>query len=244
MMNSKGSIWTVAGLTAILSLMGIESSQAEVYQYVSQDGVIHFTNVPTDPRYRRMVGDKAVVKTPPPQNVQETILSEARQHQLDPALVKAVIKVESDFNPDAISTAGAMGLMQLMPATATTLDVRDPFNPQENIAGGVKHLKGLLDRFDGNLTLALAAYHAGETRVQRYGHIPPIEQTHRYIQKVMAAYQAYRRKVSDGSMPSTSSGVSGWQKIYKVITTRGQVIYTNNPTPYHNADIFYTTDVK
>src|SRR3989304_8952946 len=138
MMNSKGSIWTVAGLTAILSLMGIESSQAEVYQYVSQDGVIHFTNVPTDPRYRRMVGDKAVVKTPPPQNMQETILSEAHQHQLDPALVKAVIKVESDFNPKAISTAGAMGLMQLMPATATTLDVRDPFNPQENIAGGVK----------------------------------------------------------------------------------------------------------
>lgn len=232
MMNSQGSIWTVLGLAVIVGLMGNESSQAEVYQYVGQDGVIHFTNVPTDPRYRRMVGDKAVVRTPPPRDLQETILSEAHQHQLDPALVKAVIKVESDFNPEAMSAAGAMGLMQLMPNTATTLDVRDPFNPQENIAGGVKHLKGLLDRFDGNLTLALAAYHAGETRVQRYGHIPPIEQTHRYIRKVMAAYQAYRGKVT------------GWQKIYKVITTRGQVIYTNNPAPYHNADIFYMTDVK
>lgn len=205
MMNSKGSIWTVVGLTVIVSLMGNESSQAEVYQYISQDGVIHFTNVPTDPRYRRMVGGKAVVKTQPTRDLQETILLEAHQYQMDPALVKAVIKIESDFNPEAISAAGAMGLMQLMPATATTLDVRDPFNPQENIAGGVKHLKGLLDRFDGNLTLALAAYHAGETKVRRYGHIPPIKQTHRYIQKVMAAYQTYRSKVTDGSLPSISS---------------------------------------
>ena len=232
MMNSKGSISTIAFLTIVIGLAGFETVKAEIYQYVSQDGVIHFTNVPTDPRYRRMVEYKAAVKKTTPTDLHETILWQARQHQLDPALVKAVIKVESDFNPEAISAAGAMVLMQLMPATVTTLDVLDPFNPQENIAGGVKHLKGLLDRFDGNLTLALAAYHAGEKRVQRYGQVPPIEQTHRYIRKVMAAYQAYRGKET------------GWQKIYKILTTRGQVIYTNNPASYQNANRYHVTDPR
>jgi soluble lytic murein transglycosylase-like protein len=158
---------------------------AEIYQFVSADGVLHFTNVPTDPRYQRME------PAPGSADIQQTIRHSASRYHVDPNLVKAVIKVESDFNPSAVSKAGAIGLMQLMPATADTLKVRDPFNPHENIMGGVRHLSHLLGEFGGDLTLALAAYHAGATRVKRYGDVPPIAETHRYIKKVLAAYSRY-----------------------------------------------------
>ena len=125
--------------------------------------------------------------------IQKIVLSAARRNNLDPDLIKAVIKVESNFNPQAVSKAGAMGLMQLMPATAATLRVKDPFNPRENVEGGVRHLRDLLHEFEGDLTLALAAYHAGATRVKQYGAVPPIEQTKEYIKKVLATYQRYQK---------------------------------------------------
>ena len=164
--------------------------QAEIYRFIGPDGVIHFTNVPTDPMYRKMVKDTGALKFPSSVAIYQAILSASLRFNVDPDLIKAVIKVESDFDPKAVSRAGAMGLMQLMPATATTYNVRDPFNPHENIMAGVKHLSGLMDRFSGNLTLVLAAYHAGETRVRRYGKVPPIKQTHHYIKKVLATYHA------------------------------------------------------
>lgn len=180
-------------VTITIGLGGTSPSQAQIYQFISPDGVIHFTNVPTDPRYRRMGKSRSLLMSRSSMEIQKSILSAARQKNLDPALINAVIKVESDFDPQAVSKAGAMGLMQLMPATAATLRVRDPFDPHENIAAGTRHLSDLLNRFDGNLTLALAAYHAGESRVRRYGTIPPIEQTHRYVKKVMAAYRLYQQ---------------------------------------------------
>jgi soluble lytic murein transglycosylase-like protein len=182
----------IALLTAI-ELGWTSPSQAQIYQFISPDGVIHFTNVPTDPRYRRMGKSQSLPMSRSSMEIQQSIHSAARQKNLDPALIKAVIKVESDFDPQAVSKAGAMGLMQLMPATAATLQVHDPFNPHENIAAGTRHLSDLLNRFDGNLTLALAAYHAGEKRVRSHGSIPPIKQTHRYIKKVMAAYRLYQQ---------------------------------------------------
>jgi soluble lytic murein transglycosylase len=195
-MKSKRSILTMVCLFLLFGPV-VAPVRGEIYQFVSPDGVIHFTNVPTDPRYRRMTEESPSARRQVRSEVQATILSEARQHQIDPALIKAVIKVESDFDPYAISPAGAIGLMQLMPATLVTLDVRNPFSVRENIAGGVRHLRDLLDRFGGSLTLALAAYHAGAERVEQYGHVPPIEQTHRYIRKVMAAYQTYLKKDGD-----------------------------------------------
>jgi hypothetical protein len=109
-------------------------------------------------------------------------------HGLDPSLAKAVIKVESNYNPDAISHAGAMGLMQLMPATAASLGVKNAYDINENINGGIKLLKSLLDSFSGDIKLTLAAYNAGGPKVREYGGIPPIPETQNYVKKVLEIY--------------------------------------------------------
>lgn len=119
----------------------------------------------------------------------------AREHHLPQALIQAVILAESGFDPLAVSPSGALGLMQLMPRTAASLHVRDPFNPVENIRGGAKHLRYLLDRFDGNLPLALAAYNAGEYRVKRnHYQIPAIRETQVYVEKVLSYYRTFKIK--------------------------------------------------
>ncbi|HUK57332.1 MAG TPA: lytic transglycosylase domain-containing protein [Nitrospiria bacterium] len=217
-----GGVASFAAVLVLGCLIGrTDCAAGDVYQFIDSAGVVHFSNVPVDPRYRQ-------IRVPVPvapvrlEDIHETILSAARRYRVDPALVKAVIKVESDFDPHAVSDAGAMGLMQLMPATASTLDVQNPFNPAENISGGVKHLSYLLGRFNGDLTLALAAYHAGEKTVTHYNQVPPIEKTHRYIQKVLAAYKTYRGKES------------ARKSIYKVLSPDGRVIYTNVPEQYQD----------
>ena len=110
------------------------------------------------------------------------------EHGLDPMLTRAVIEVESNFNRRAVSHAGAQGLMQLIPDTASRFGVSDPFDPAQNIAGGVRYLKFLLEMFDGNLDLTLAAYNSGENRVARIGRIPDIAETQDYVRKVRASY--------------------------------------------------------
>jgi soluble lytic murein transglycosylase-like protein len=118
----------------------------------------------------------------------------AREHKLDPLLIKAVIKAESNFNPQAISPKGAQGLMQLMPGTARDLKVRDPFDPAQNINGGAKYLRYLLDNFDQNVELTLAAYNAGPGRVAPHNVIPNIPETKNYVAKVLENYRSYKRK--------------------------------------------------
>jgi len=122
----------------------------------------------------------------------QLIENASRAHNLDSSLVRAVIHVESAFNPAAISPKGAQGLMQLMPFMASHLEVRDPFAPEQNIAGGVKHLAFLIDRYNGNLRLALAAYNAGEEAVRRHGGVPPYRETINYIQRVLELQSRYR----------------------------------------------------
>lgn len=117
----------------------------------------------------------------------------ARRYRVDPALIEAVIQVESNFDPNAVSRAGATGLMQLMAKTAAHYDVNNRFNPYENIRGGVAHLRDLMDRYDEKLPLVLAAYNAGSTAVTRYHGIPPYPETRRYIQKVMKAHGEFKR---------------------------------------------------
>jgi len=128
-----------------------------------------------------------------PDSFRSTINSAARQYRLDPALIEAVIQVESNFDPNAVSKAGATGLMQLMAKTASHYNVHNRFNPHENIRGGVAHLRDLMDRYDEKLPLVLAAYNAGSTAVAKYRGIPPYPETRRYIQKVMKAHNEFRR---------------------------------------------------
>lgn len=113
----------------------------------------------------------------------------AQRHELDPALLSAVIERESNYDPHAISKAGAMGLMQLMPDTARGLGVRDPFDPAQNIEGGATYLRGLIDRYHGRLDVALAAYNAGPGAVDHYGGVPPYAETRAYVQGILGAYR-------------------------------------------------------
>ena len=125
------------------------------------------------------------------------ILQEAGRHEIDPALVKAIIMAESGYNPNAISDKGAKGLMQLMPSTAQALGVEDAFNPQQNISGGVRYFKRLVNRFDGDIKLALAAYNAGSKKVRHYQGIPPYKSTHYYIEKVFKYYKLYKNQMTE-----------------------------------------------
>jgi soluble lytic murein transglycosylase-like protein len=181
----------VLWLTATMVLTALPAA-ADVYQYIDSDGTISLTNVPNVPRYRRVVSalprSRTVISAG---ELEPVIARHSRTHRLHPALIRAVIKTESDFDPQAVSRAGAIGLMQLMPQTAVRLDVRDSYNPDENIGGGTKYLRQLLDRFDGNLPLALAAYNAGEHTVERYQGLPPIAETRQYVKKVLRYYRTF-----------------------------------------------------
>jgi soluble lytic murein transglycosylase-like protein len=176
----------------------------DIYFFVDQDGTAHYSNVPTDPRYAVFL---EAAKEPTEAGERITAASmaaaalryapliekEARENHVHPALVYAVIAVESGYNVDAVSRAGARGLMQLMPLTARHYGVRDIFDPAENIRAGTRLLADLSKRYDHDLKLVLAAYNAGETAVEKYGQrIPPFVETRRYVPRVLDIYQRLR----------------------------------------------------
>jgi len=161
--------------------------RADIFRYVDEEGVVHFSNVPTNGKFRFYRKE-----TPPPNDLIQLISRYADFNRLEEALVRAVIKVESDFNPRAVSSKGAVGLMQLMPETARSLKVERPFDMEENIRGGTRYLRLMLDRFN-DLDLALAAYNAGPSTVQQYGGIPPYPETIQYVERV----KRYMRKFRD-----------------------------------------------
>lgn len=164
-----------------------------IYDYGQEEDTVAASGEATEPAMQYAPYHPAYVNARlPERELDQAIAWYARQHHLSQALLRAVIKAESDFRPTAVSRTGALGLMQLMPRTAASLNVRDPFNPVENIRGGAAHLRYLLDRFNGNLPLALAAYNAGEYRVKRYRQIPPIQETRCYVNKVLFYYHAFR----------------------------------------------------
>jgi soluble lytic murein transglycosylase-like protein len=169
--------------------------QADVYMYKDKQGVLTFTNVPNHNGYKRILRDGAArigAGSTASVAFDELIRSTSGRYNVDADLIRAVIKTESDFNSNARSNKGAMGLMQLMPDTARLHNVSDAYDPNENIDGGVRHLRMLLERYQGDLELSLAAYNAGAGAVEKYGGIPPYNETREYVRKVLRLYDGFR----------------------------------------------------
>ena len=162
---------------------------AEIYTYVDERGVRHFTDTPNDPRFQAMTSAKK--NYPDESKYDRMIRTLCRKYQMDFSLVKAVVKAESAFNPRAVSHKGARGLMQLMPETARELSVYDPFDPYDNLQGGVRYLRKMLDIFNDNIKLAVAAYNAGPNAVQSANAIPPYPETRTYVKRVLQYRQEY-----------------------------------------------------
>jgi soluble lytic murein transglycosylase len=186
-------------------------SRADIYKFIDENGVIHFTNVSYGKGYAKVIAEKI---NRGKSQYDRIIASTSSKYNIEPAIIKAVITAESNWNPDAISHKGAIGLMQLMPETAQDMNV-NPFDPEENIEGGTKYLRRLLNRFDGNLNLALAAYNAGPSKVERAGGIPAYTETNKFVRAVNEIYKDTSRNKR--------------VKIYKVTYDDGTVLYTNSP---------------
>lgn len=166
-------------------------SRGDIYSFTDKDGVVCFTNVPTEPGGKLIIKEKRL--DPRSIKYKHLISKISKKYVVDDALVKAIIRVESNFKTKAVSKAGAVGLMQLMPKTAEEMEVKNPFNPEENIEGGVRYLRYLLDRFKDNLPMAIAAYHAGEGAVTKHNGIPPFNSTQRYVKMVLKHFKKYKR---------------------------------------------------
>lgn len=222
------ALWAVTGM-----LVFCQSGQAEIYKYV-KDGVVHYTDKPpTQIAYTKFQDPSSALITPTKTVIKKTTSSKtipyltiihnaAKAYHMSPELIKAIIKVESNYNPRAVSPKGARGLMQLMPATAKRFGVADSFDPEDNITGGVKYLRYLCNEFgEQNLKLVLAGYNAGEEAVRKYGNkIPPYKETQQYVKRVLSLYQpvsSYRKIRASGAT------------IYRYVNRDGVVTFTNVP---------------
>lgn len=186
-------IWSAVTL-AILLFFAAPPLKADIYRYIDKDGTPCFTNsIPDSNNYKVFIKErkKRNVST---SNRYDAFIQEASQkHGVSFAILKAIMKVESNFNPKAVSKKGAMGLMQIMPENFKSLQIKNPFNPRENIMAGAWYFKQLLNRFDGKLHLALAAYNAGPDNVSRLKTIPPIRETELYVKKVIRYYNLFKK---------------------------------------------------
>jgi len=236
-------IRSAAALLFLGCLAAAAPARATLFSFVDENGVTHFTNVPSDPRFRKVPGS-----SPPPagrsgsdpgsmtaEKYDAEIARAADNHGVDSALVKAVIKAESNYDNRAISRAGAQGLMQLMPATSKLRNVDNPFNPQQNIDGGVRHLKYLLSTFNGDKKLALAAYNAGENAVHKYNdEVPPFPETKNYVSTVLSHYGRY-----SGLIPGAGADADGatapTAQIQSFVNAEGTRVFTNVPWKYLEA---------
>jgi soluble lytic murein transglycosylase-like protein len=194
-----------AFLAATLLVASAAAANPKIYAYVDADGQRHYTDVPDNNRYRLLIlsprdrtasGDRYDAMLLARAGQYDSIIEKAAlSAAVEPNLLRAVIVVESGFNSRAVSKRGAVGLMQLMPATATRFGVSNPYDPRENVHGGARYLKFLIDRFGQNVRLALAAYNAGEEAVDRNGgQIPPFTETMAYVPRVLKIYQMLRNQ--------------------------------------------------
>lgn len=199
--------WLAAATLLLGAALVPHSALADIYRYVDAQGVEHYTNV--QPRGK---GWQRVARTGPSRNVRARpkrmrapdpnrktryapyIREAALLYQLPESFIRAVMRVESNFYPDAVSAKGAMGLMQLMPRTAASMGVIDPFDPRQNTLGGARFLRVLANRFGGDLILTIAAYNAGQGAVKKYGGVPPYAETRRYVRRVLSHYYEFRSR--------------------------------------------------
>ena len=198
-MYKQKNIWFKLFYTVITIFICIPSARADIYVFKDNSGVRHFTNVPVSPKYRLYLkstpnkylksglGEKYSANLDPDQ-YDHLILKASLLHDVDFSLLKSIIKVESNFDCYAVSQKGAKGLMQIMPQNFSFLNIRNPFDPEENIMGGTLYFKQMLEKFN-KIELALAAYNAGPTTVDKYNGIPPISETKGYVKKVMSHYK-------------------------------------------------------
>jgi soluble lytic murein transglycosylase-like protein len=222
-----------AGLTIASLLVIALPLQAQIASYVDDHGRVVYTNadspkVPTrstmspSPSASPSTGAESSAANPPGP-LDRIVQDAAERHNLDPALVKAVISTESGWNSRAISRKGAMGLMQLEPGTAQRFGVWNPFDPEQNVEGGSAYLKALLDHYNGDLTRTLAAYNAGEHAVDSSGGVPAIPETQQYVQKVTNKYFF---------APGSNGASERWEHmksppVRKEVETDGKVVFTN-----------------
>jgi soluble lytic murein transglycosylase-like protein len=187
---------TICILITIIAVFATSGALADIYRYIDENGVMHFTNAPTSSSgdYKLFLRER---RYPAPSwydaEKYDDLISEAsKRHGVSFPLLKAIIKAESDFDPQAVSKKGAMGLMQIMPQNFKLLGLEDPFDPTQNINAGARYFKQLYDRFGGKLALSLAAYNAGPSVVDRYKTIPPYEETEEYVRRVLRYYYNYK----------------------------------------------------
>lgn len=207
-------LFTVGLIGSLALLAAPDDARADIYTYTDANGVVHYSNTPPSrrrgvrrirtadetPRARRGGRSLGPRDTSPDRysRYDAYIREAAALYQLPEPFVRAVIRVESDYNPQVVSHAGACGLMQLMPATAARMGVTDPFDPRQNILGGTRYLRILANHFNGDLILTIAAYNAGEGAVMRYRGIPPYEETQRYVRRVLRWYYGFLEAESNG----------------------------------------------
>ncbi len=237
-----------SGFSALAMLAAMTSwapipVRAEIEIKTLADG----TTVVSNPRKasRRLVPGRARVRTPRPELL-KIIERHARRVGLEARLVQAVVQAESGYNVQARSSKGAMGLMQLMPATARELRVRDPYDPEQNVRGGTTYLRRMLDHFDGSLVLALAAYNAGPGAVERHGGVPPYRETQNYVRKVYGLYRGdlpsmalastrtpRRPAASSGAAPTSANSPARGKKVYVTRDANNRIVFTTKaPGPH------------
>ena len=179
----------------ICNFIGIHSGIADIYKFIDSNGVLHFTNAPTSSDYRLYIKERPTIllQVNSTGKYEPIISAASKRHGVSTHLLNAIIKVESDYNPRAVSRKGAKGLMQIMPETMEALNITNVFDPWENIMGGARYFKQLFNRYEGKLPLALAAYNAGPAVVDRFGSIPPFRETEAYVEKVIRYYYMFKR---------------------------------------------------
>lgn len=224
-------------LFLVFSLSG--TAWSDIFRYTDDSGVVCYTDAPYGKKSELVLRESRpeekqslAVKQPEARaDYSHFVQKAASKYDIDSALINAVIKTESNGNHKAISRKGAIGLMQLMPRTANDMNVRNPFNPEENIEGGTKYLRAMLEKFNGDLTLALAAYNAGPGTVEKYRSVPPISETRDYVKRVYSLYKGRQSYTTTGVLAKNEQPAVTVQArqapIYKVTLDDGTILFTN-----------------